>query len=475
MTAGSRVRALWSTDRPFLLALAVGAVLRTVVQVAFPPGFVYSDGPTYLGMVDHLVPSPDRPVGYGFWLKVLSLLGRDIDVITVSQHLVGLVTAVTLYVVLRRWQVSSPVATLATLPALLDGMQLLLEHSVLSDVLFHLLLVLGVAALAWRRRPGIWTTCLGGLLLGTATLVRVVGEPTVLAAVVFLLLVAGTRRARLVHACVVVVAFAVPLALYASWYHEKEGAWAITEVSGRSLYMRTTTFVDCSRFAVPSYERTLCPPEPVGRRQDPTWYGWHDPHTVLALHPPPGMTVDQVLHDFGRRAVEAQPGDYARTVARDFALAFAPTRSDAYEYDTAYKWSFAHYVDKVPSAAWEAPAYAAYGGERPTTRQPWGTLMAGYGHVVYLNGLVCLALVLLALAGLVVRRPREAPATRPLLFLTLALALGLIAVPDVTAEFVWRYQLPLVVFLPASAALAWMRLRGRVSRARRPRLPGPGG
>lgn len=467
MTTAGWARAVWRDERPFVVAVAVGALLRMSVQVAFPPGFVYSDAPTYLGMVDHLAPSPDRPVGYGFWLWLLSGLTRDIDAITLSQHLLGLLTAVALYVVLRRWQVSSLVATLATIPVLLDQMQLLLEHSVLSDVLFHCLLVLGVAALAWSPRPRLRTTCLAGLLLGAATLVRVVGEPTVLAAVLFLVLVAGTWRARLLHAAAVLVAFALPLTLYAAWYHAEEGDWALTHASGRSLYMRTTTFVDCSRFPVPSYERTLCPPEPVGHRKDPTWYGWHDPDTVLALEPPAGMSVDDVLHDFARRAIEAQPGDYARTVARDFALAFAPTRSDAYDYDTAYKWQFAQYVDKVPTSAWEAPAYAAHGGERPTTRQPWGDLLADYGRVVYLNGPLCLVLVLLGLAGLVVRRPRDAAPTRPLLALMLALALGLIAVPDLTAEFVWRYQLPLVVFLPASAALAWTRLKRRSSRRNR--------
>lgn len=459
MAPADRARALWHGERPFLVALAVGAVVRVVVQVAFPPGFIYSDGPTYLGMVDHLVPSPDRPVGYGFLLKALSWFTRDITAISVTQHLLGLLTAVVLYALLRRWQVSARVATLAALPVLLDEMQLLLEHSVLSDVLFHLLLVLGVAALAWWRRPRVWTTVLGGLLLGLATLVRVVGEPTVLAAVVFVLLVASSWRARVLHACVVVVAFAVPLTAYAGWYHHEEGAWGITGGSGRALYMRTTAFVDCSRFEMPSYERTLCPDEPVGQRKDPTWYGWHDLTTVHALRPPPGVSVDDALNDFARRAIRAQPLDYARTVGRDFLLAFAPTRSDAYEYDTAYKWRFAHYVDKVPSADWEAPAYAAHGGEQPTTRQPWGDLMAGYGYVVYLAGPLCALLALLGLAGLVVPRPRGAPATRPLLFLTLALALGLVAVPDVTAEFVWRYQLPLVVFLPAGAALAWTRLR----------------
>ena len=40
--------------------------------------------------------------------------------------------------------------------------------------------------------------------------------------------------------------FAVPLTAYAAWYHHENGAFAITQASGRALYMRTTTFVDCS-------------------------------------------------------------------------------------------------------------------------------------------------------------------------------------------------------------------------------------
>lgn len=36
-----------------------------LVQVAFPPGFVFSDGPTYLWFIDNLAPSPNRPIGYG--------------------------------------------------------------------------------------------------------------------------------------------------------------------------------------------------------------------------------------------------------------------------------------------------------------------------------------------------------------------------------------------------------------------------
>ena len=50
------------------------------------------------------------------------------------------------------------------------------------------------------------------------------------------------------------------------------------------------------------------------------------------------------------------------------------------------------------------------------------------------------------------RRPCG-PATRPALFLVLATAPGLMPAPAVTAQFVWRYQLPFVVLVPAAAAL----------------------
>jgi choline-glycine betaine transporter len=43
--------------------------------------------------------------------------------------------------------------------------------------------------------------------------------------------------------------------------------------------------------------------------------------------------------------------------------------------------------------------------------------------------------------------------------LLLVLPLGLSLVPDLTAEFVWRYELTLFTLLPMSAALAWTRLR----------------
>lgn len=445
---------LWRDHRVFLGLLAVGAVVRGLVVYAFPPGFVFSDGPVYLQLVDHVRPLDERVVGYGLFLHALAWVGRGVWLIVVVQHLVGLLTAVAAYVLLLRRGVSRPVAALATVPVLFDGMQLVLEHSVLSDVLFDLLLLLGIVVLAWPERPRPAWTVAGGLLLGASVCVRVVGQPLVVAAVVFVLLACVTWRGRLLHGVLVVAAFLVPLAGYATWYHATYDDYALSDSGGRALYMRTTAWVDCTRFTVPAYEQTLCPDEPVGSRLEPTEYGWHSPDPSAGVTPPAGMSANQVMGDFARRAIRAQPADYARTALRDVAMNFSAPRVDRYEYATAEKWSFARYPD-LEATGYTRPAYAAHGGTQPYDRAPVSGWLVTYGNVVYLWGPLLLALVVLSAVGLV----RGRGGSRPLLALLLLGGVGLMIAPDLTAEFVWRYQLPAIVLVPIAAALSWSRLR----------------
>ena len=447
--------------RLFVLALAIALVVRVVAMVAYWPAFVISDGPTYLEVSRDLAPSPDRVVGYSAVLRVLSWVFDSVWFVAVVQHLLGLVTAVVVYALLRRRGCSALVATLATLPVLLDGMQLVLEQSVLSDEVYQLVLVAGIALLLWRPRPRTVEVALAGLVLGLSVLVRVGGEPAVLSAVLLVVLVGQGWRTKAVHALVVVAAFASPLLVYAAWYDSSNGALALTQSGGRALYMRTTSFVDCSRLSLPAYERPLCPEEPLGHRLDPTWYGWHDPdgyHGLVDL--PDGQTPDQVMRDFGVRAIRAQPADYLKVVWRDVAYGFASDRVDRYGYDTADKWRFDGWYGYQPSD-WTGPAYLAHGGQLPHTTGPLARLMSRYGEHVFLPGPVLALLLVGAAAGLARRRRDGGIEQRPAILLLLTLGVGLVLVPDLTAEFVWRYTLPMVTLVPPAAALAWTQLRSR--------------
>lgn len=460
--ATDAIRSRWRTELPFLVTLGVAAVVRVVVATAFPPAFLMSDGPQYLDTAEHLSPGPERPVGYSFLLRGLQQITHSLVLVTSVQLVLGLVTAVVAYALLRRRGVRPGIATLATVPVLFDALQLLLEHAILSDVLFGAIVVSAVAVLGWSPTPRPLTTAVAGLLLGSATVVRVVAEPSVVLAAVFLLLVATTWRSRLLHVALVVLTFALPVSAYAAWYHSEHGTWAITEASGRALYMRTTTFVDCDRVTLPAYERVLCPADPLGQRQDPTHYGWHDPATVPSLRPPAGVTQQEALRDFAIRAIKAQPGDYAHDVTRDLLLTFVSLdRHDHYEMYTSVKWRFDRIVQYEHSSPTMSLTFQQRVGGVPAPNQPMADVMEVYGKVVYVPGPLCLLLLVLAVVGIAVRRPDERPSLRPLALLTLAMPLMLTVIPVVTAQFVWRYQLPLVTMLPLSAALGWTRLRGQ--------------
>jgi hypothetical protein len=456
----TRRRPWYVEHRPFLIALAIGALIRVIIQIGFIPAFNYSDGPAYLKFIDTFKLIQARPEGYDLLVVYpLSLLSRKVLYIAVVQHLMGLASAVVLYVLMRRWRVNVHVATLATLPVLFDTMQLVLEHSVLSDTVFELLLVMAVATLGWYRRPTVGLALAAGLLLGASVVVRLVGEPLIISGVGFCLLAASGWRKKLVTAVVLAIGFAAPVAAYATWYHSQYGVYTLAQFTGKSLYLRSTSFVDCSKISVPKYERVLCPRQPVGQRLDPTWYVWHSNQTIPRLKPPPGVTKDEAMRQFGLAAIKAQPLDYALIVARDFALNFDIWRGDRFEYDTAYKWRFGHYVTNDLNRQ-TRESYRQHGGEVLHLDKPFAYFMAGYGFVIYTPGPVLLAcLVLGLLGGFGFRRARKS-GMRSICLLTALSGAGLLLMPDVTQEFVWRYQLPGIALIPLSAALAYTAMSG---------------
>jgi hypothetical protein len=318
--------------------------------------------------------------------------------------------------------------------------------------------VAAIAVLAWRRLPGAASAFAAGVLLGVSATIRLVGEPLVLVGVLFCLVAAAGWRKRVVAAVLLAVGFLLPVGSYAVYYHHSRGAYALSQFFGKSLYLRTTTFVDCSRISVPSYEFGLCPQLPPGERPDPRIYGWHDAATIPSLHPPAGTTKDQAMRQFAFAAIRAQPGAYAGLVLRDFMLNFDVTRTDRFEHDTAHKWKFDYWEHARLSEA-EVRLFHAYGGEVLTPQQPWADVMAAYQRFGYLPGPLLFACAVLGVVGCL--RGGGAPGRRSLCLLLTLAGVGLLLVPPVTGNFNWRYQQPGLSLLPAAAALGWTAVRDR--------------
>jgi hypothetical protein len=430
-----------------------------VVQIAFRPALIHSDAPTYLAFLDHRTPNNYHPAGYGLLeLLPLSAITPSVAAVAATQHIMALAVAVLTYALLRRWGVGGVLATLATLPMLFDSLQLIVEQTVLSDTLFELLLVSAVVLLGWRRHPGAAMALAAGLLLGASTTVRLVGEPLVLAGAAYCLLVGDGWKGKLKASIAVIVGFALPVGAYATWYHAEHGVYALSQFTGKTLYARTTSFVDCSRLSVPKYERVLCPQEPLGHRLDPSYYTWNDPRTIPRLRLPSGVTRDQALRQFAMAAIRQQPAGYAEIVARDFVLNFDLWRTNRFEYFSGSKWNFGHF----PIAHLREGirrAYLEHGGLL-TVHQPYAEALAQYQRVGYFPGPLLLGCLVLGLLGAVgVGRARHS-GKRSMCALLTVTGTGLLLLPAITSMFSWRYQMPAFFLLPAAAALAITALRG---------------
>src|SRR5919197_2603733 len=168
----------------FAVVLALGILLRVHLTVRWRPALVnYSDTGIYIqdaysgGFSD-----PLRVVGYGIFLIPLHAISAHMAFVVFVQHVMGLATAVLLYLVLRRCGAPPLVALIAMAAVALGGLQVFLEHSILSETLFTFLAVLALYAAMRAAEGPLWWAALAGVCLGLDVTVRGVG--TVLVPVV---------------------------------------------------------------------------------------------------------------------------------------------------------------------------------------------------------------------------------------------------------------------------------------------------
>lgn len=489
-------RALRAAGRHWLftLLLLAGAALRLLVVLTFRPGLEFlQDSYDYILNAQHLRPSVVRPLLYPVVIRLVDVVA-GMQALVLLQHLAGLLTAGLLYAALCRSGVRRWLAALAVAPLLLDGYQLDVEHFLLSETLFELLLAGLVASLLWNQQLSARAAALAGVCGAAFTLTRTVGLPVLVLAGLFLLVARVGRRAVVGF----VAAAAVLLIGYGSWFAGANGSFGLQKVSGVMLAGRAMVVADCSRFTVPPEERRLCDIGPPDQRRSADWYTMHPASPLRQLRIPPGKTYDGVARDFAQRVIKAQPGDFSRIAWRDFRHYFAPGRHTTTVDFTVRTWQFdqqrlprpwqplqpspSPYRGSLPaiSGAWQTTV-AQYGlhGEQlqPHLWKPGQDVLAGYQRYAYTQGPLLLACALIPLVAFGVGRRNRSPEDRRRRWAALFLAaagVGTLLLSAITAVFEYRYVLPTLAMLPIAGALGLEPvLRSRAaSRDRNPPDPG---
>ncbi|WP_068927333.1 hypothetical protein [Planobispora rosea] len=486
----ARVLLFLYRHRVFAAVLAAAFLLRMVAMLGYGPALWFNDSYEYVsGAVYPDRPSALRPNGYSFWLLLLRPF-HSFALVAFTQHLMGLTVGGLVYALLRaRFGLPGWAATLAAVPVLFDAYQIQLEHMIMSDTMFTLLVVGVVTLVLWHRTVSWKLGALIGLLLALTALTRSIGLPILALVVVYLMV----KRAGWKPIIAMVTACALPVAGYMAWFASAHGPFAMTSSDGAILYMRTSLFADCNKMEVDKREELelalLCISDPPEKRhfsgQKYLWWAengqrFHAFGTGRTFTP----AMNRTAGDFAKRAILSQPGDYLALVAGDFFRTFHWGRPRFPDAATYLQYEFRPTDKVLPS--WPSPKGSTtdrdaltYDPSLPTVliderprvvgtdvHDPWAGFMQGYQQIIRLPGIVLGVLLLIGLAGVAARwRKLGGPVLLPWLA-----AFGLLLAPAATAEFDYRYVLPAIPLACLAAAVSLrhgVTLPGRISLPRR--------
>jgi hypothetical protein len=455
----------------FGVALVLGLALRVITMLGFPPAIWYGgDSVSYVNSGLRLFPGTSRESGYGLMLDLLRPF-HSFAVVTGVQHVMGLVSAVLIYALLRhRYRLPAWGATLATLPVLLDVYVIQLEQEILADCTFTFLAVLALTLVLWwpdDQRPG-WSMPAAAVLLGVASAFWPVGLPLLILLLAYMLL----RKFGWRRVVATALAGAVPLLAYMAWFDSRYKQFAFNDSDGIFLWSRTMSFAECSVIKPPADLRPLCPTGPPSSRQAAPDYIWENNSPIMLVGTGTAKFSKQrnaLAEQFAIKAIEAQPLAYADTVLKGWLLTFTWNRPDVPSAVMASRYQFTQATNTwADSGTSEAAALAKVqreytDGHTADTRevQPFANFMIDYQTFGYLRGTIIGLLMLIGLGG-IIRSWRGGGFRRlrgwggPALFPWIA-ALCMEVVPPATADYSLRYVVPTIPAACLAAALAFAR------------------
>jgi hypothetical protein len=451
-----------ASHHAFTIVLVAGALLRACASLGYRPAMYDNDSFEYIGLSLRLSPYEVRPVVYSAFLRAL-LPFHSLALVVILQHLMGLAIAIMLYALMRRWRVPAWLATLASVPQLLDWHIIELEQMIFADTLFILVMMAAIVIVAWRAKASWQMAAVAGLLLALASLTRTVGEPILVLALVYFIV----RRAGWRPVVVFVSLAAIPLTLYAGWFDDKHGRFELTSSDGIFLYSRVMLFADCAKIKPPADLAVLCDSRPPGSRGQSSDFIWQ-PSPLDRL--PGGNTLagadrfsnlrNEAARRFALRAIVAQPGDYLRISWTDFTKAFTWVRDP---HRNAGEYIPYHFTNTPKQPTWDrvfVPGGTAmtdsesYNHGFAATRvvRPYARFMQDYQHVGYIPGAGFGVVMLVGLAGILAWWRRDE--RRWVAIWLWATMMGIIGIAPLTAQFAYRYVLPGLPLAFAAAAVA---------------------
>ena len=441
----------------FALVLALATAVRVVTMLAYWGVLWFPDSNSYLAVAVSPQTYPVRPVGYSFFLRLLMPL-HSFAVVAIVQHLMCLAIGTLTYLLLRvRFRVNRWVSVLATLPVFFDAYQLQLEHLLLSDVLFELLIVAAAVIVLWRP-DGLWHIAGAGLCIGLAAVTRSIALPLLALFLLYLLVRRHWRSlVSLTAAC------ALPVAAYMLWFHGTWGVYATSNSDGLFLYSRTMAFADCSVLHPTAEQRKkLCTDTPKTQRQVSPNYLWHEGYLGTLTNNEKFTPANNAMaEDFARKAIIAQPGDYLHAGWTDLNRTFAWDRS---AYPTIYSsrlYYFLPKLDKLYMGSRPVPDTTLGEAVHTYLAQPdadglavvdpgYSAFMMRYQQLVVLHGTLLWPLLIGGAVMLIARLRVAAEAALPWLC-----GLALLVAPPFVAAFGYRYVIPAVPLVCLGLALTF--------------------
>jgi hypothetical protein len=451
--------------------LLAGIALRVLLLVAWRPGFVgYPDSGVY---IEDAIASPFwdplRVVGYGAFLRLVHAIVPYLLVVTLLQHLLGLASGLLMFGVVRRLGVPAAYGLLPAAVVLLAGDGLFLEHAILSEALFVFLLS-GMLWCAARSTEGeLRWLALGGLLAGLEATDREVGlvlAPTL--GIWAALSGSGGVRQRVRRLAVPTLAAAVVIVGYMAAHAHYTGRWGMTISGSYNLYGRAAVFADCRRFTPPPGTRGLCERRPPSQRPGADEYNFlpeSPAHKVFggSAQFPPSPAAVAKLDAFARAAIVAQPLDYARELAREFARYVAPGSFAQHSGNNASAFVPRLTEGPVTRATEDNAIRGFYRGSEIASSRSARRLANAWERATRLHGPLMVVLVALSLLAPLLARGRARAGAVLLLGVAFALAIA----PIAATRWDIRYAIPVYPPLTAGAAIGAWALAERVRKRRR--------